>query len=124
MKKVEKERKIVKKNAFGFKEGSNKAIISDIFLENEIRLQDAAKKIAKKLNKEEPKAISLILGMVKRLIKKGHKIDVVISTSPKKNIQPKKSKTPSKVSAEISPIKQSKDEAKKESIQEQKIETT
>ena len=115
MKKVEKEKKVVKKNAFGFKEGSNKATISDMFLDNGIRLQDAAKKIAKKLNKEEPKAISMILGMVKRLLKKGHKIEVLITTtSSKKNVQPKKSKNPSKASSEIASVKESAEESCKE----------
>jgi DhnA family fructose-bisphosphate aldolase class Ia len=118
MKKLEKDKKIVKKNAFGFKEGSNKAIISDMFLDNGIKLQDAAKKITKKLNKEEPKAISMILGMVKRLLKKGHKIEVLITTSSMKNVQPEKSKNPSKVSAEIAPIKESAEESCKEKNEE------
>jgi hypothetical protein len=52
MKKVEKVKKIVNKNAFGFKDGSNKAIISNMFLENGIKLQDAAKKVAKMLHKD------------------------------------------------------------------------
>jgi len=121
MKKLEKDKKIVKKNAFGFKEGSNKAIISDMFLDNGIKLQDAAKKIAKKLNKEEPKAISMILGMVKRLLKKGHKIEVLITTtSSKKNVQPKKSKNPSKASVEIAPIKESDEK----NFEEQKQDAT
>lgn len=120
MKNLEKEKKIVNKNAFGFKEGSNKAIISDMFLDNGIRLQDGAKKIAKKLNKEEPKAISMILGMVKRLLKKGHKIEVLITTTSKKNVQPKKSKKPLKVSTEIAPIKESDEK----NFEEQKQDAT
>ena len=83
MEKVKKERKTVKKNAFGFKEGSNKAIISDMFLDNGITLLNAAKKVEKKLDKEPKKAISLVLGMVKRLLKKGHKVEVTITATPK-----------------------------------------
>ncbi|MGA3281052.1 MAG: hypothetical protein ABSD50_08720 [Smithella sp.] len=118
MKKAEKEKKVVKKNSFGFKEGSNRAIISDMFLDGGIKLQDAAKKIAKKLNKEEPKAISMILGMVKRLLKKGHKIEVLIAASSKKNVQPKKSNNASKVPAEIASVKESAEESCREKNEE------
>ena len=121
MKKVEMEKKIVKKNTFGFKEGSNKEFISDMFLENGIKLQDAAKKVAKKLDKDETKATSMVLGMVKRLLKKGHKIEVLITTTQKKNDAAKKGKDRQKVAfeqGEVVSVKEYKSESGEENLQE------
>lgn len=122
MKKVDKEKTVIKKNTFGFKEGSSRAVISDMFLENSIKLQDAAKKIAKKLDKDEVKATSLILGMVKRLLKKGHKIEVLITMVQKKNDAVKKGKNHSKVAfeqGEVVSVEEYKAESSEENIQEQ-----
>jgi len=123
MKKVDKEKIVIKKNTFGFKEGSSRALISDMFLENSIKLQDAAKKIAKKLDKDEVKATSLILGMVKRLLKKGHKIEVLITMVQKKNdAAKKKGKDHSKDAfeqGEVVSVEEYKSESGEENIQEQ-----
>lgn len=123
IKKVKKVRKITKKNAFGFREESNKAIISDMFLENGITLHNAASKVMKKFDKVEAKAISMVLGMVKRLIKKGHKVEVVIKAIPKIKNDTKKSKSrPQKITEAISDkIESNKDGG--ESLQEQQIGT-
>jgi hypothetical protein len=120
MKKVDKEEKVIKKNVFGFKEGSNKALISNMFLENGITLQNAAKTVAKKLDKDEIKANSLVLGMVKRLLKKGHKIEVLITT-PKKNDQIKKDKPPLKLPPKKDSVKETKSESGEENPQKQTV---
>ncbi|GEM_PF-3367137 len=121
MKKTDKEKKVVKKNAFGFKEGSNKATISNLFLGNVITLQNAAKTVEKKLDKEESKAVSMVLGMVKRLLKKGHKVEVTITATPKKSANIKsRSKVPAKIDSE----KAKKSEEGEESCQEKQEEKT
>jgi hypothetical protein len=122
MKKVEKVKQTVMKNTFGFKEGSNRAFISDMFLENGIKLQDAAKKVAKKLDKDETKATSIVLGMVKRLLKKGHKIEVLITTTQKKNDAAKKGKNGAKIAfekGEVVSVKEYKGESGEENLQDQ-----
>ena len=48
--------------------------------------------------------------MVKRLLKKGHKIEVLITTTPKKNDQIRKSKPRLKVPAIMDSVKETKSE--------------
>lgn len=72
-------------NAFGFKSGSPKAVISDMFLEDGTTLKEAAAKAEKKFEKEGIKATGFVLGIVKKLIKNGCKVEVTISAKPKKS---------------------------------------
>jgi hypothetical protein len=117
MKKEKKEKKAKKeRNVFGFREGTNKSFISNMFLEDGVDLIDAAKKVEKALDKEKPKSISLVLSMVKRLIKKGHVVEVSIKATPATS--KKKSKTPSKAKVPA------KTNTKKEEVAEVKKEET
>jgi hypothetical protein len=72
-------------NVFGFKSGSPKAVISDMFLEDGTTLKEAAAKAEKKFEKEGIKATGFVLGIVKKLIKNGCKVEVTISAKPKKS---------------------------------------
>jgi hypothetical protein len=111
-KKEKKEKKVKKeKNAFGFTEGSGKSFISNMFLEDGIGLMDAAKKVEKTLGKEKPKSISLVLSMVKRLLKKGHVVEVTITATPS---TPKTKKTKNSTKAKVPAQKDESGEVKKE----------
>ena len=83
-KKDKGEKKEKKLNPFGFKEGSAKSYISNLFIDEGIGIHEAAKKVEKKLEKEGFAAYASVLGMVKRLIKRGHKVDFTIVAKPKK----------------------------------------
>ena len=72
------------KNMFGFKEGSPKAVISEMFLEDGTSLKDAVSKVEKKFDKEGIKAVSFVFGVIKKMIKGGAKVEVDIKAKAKK----------------------------------------
>jgi hypothetical protein len=64
---------------FGFKEGSLRAVISEMFLDDGCTLAEAAKKAEKKFDKEGIRAYGAVFSVLKTMIKSGQKVNVTIT---------------------------------------------